>query len=37
MLIESGKMLEMPIVDHVIVGIRGVSSIKSLHPDLWST
>jgi len=37
MLIEAGKMLEMPIVDHVIVGIRGVSSIKSLHPVLWST
>lgn len=36
MLIDAGKMLEMPIVDHVVVGTRGVSSLKSLHPDLWS-
>lgn len=37
MLIEAGTMLEMPILDHVIVGARGVSSIKSLHPELWSS
>lgn len=37
MLIEAGNMLELPILDHVIVGVRGVSSIKSLHPELWST
>jgi DNA repair protein RadC len=37
MLIEAGTMLEMPILDHVIVGTRGVSSIKSLHPELWSS
>jgi DNA repair protein RadC len=37
MLIESGKMLEMPILDHVIVGARGIASIKSLHGELWST
>lgn len=37
MLIEAGKMLEMPIVDHVVVGARSVSSLKSLHPDLWSS
>ncbi len=36
MLIEAGKMLEMPILDHVIVGTRGISSIKSLFADLWS-
>jgi len=37
MLIESGKMLEMPVLDHVIVGARGIASIKSLHGELWST
>jgi DNA repair protein RadC len=37
MLIEAGKMLEMPILDHVIVGSRGVFSIKSSHPELWSS
>ncbi len=36
MLIEAGHMLEMPILDHVIVGSRGVCSIKSLHPELWT-
>ena len=37
MLIEAGKMLEMPILDHVVVGARGFVSIKSLHPELWSS
>lgn len=37
MLIEAGKMLEMPILDHVVVGARGVFSIKSSHPELWSS
>jgi DNA repair protein RadC len=37
MLIEAGKMLELPILDHVIVGTRGITSIKSLYPDLWSS
>lgn len=36
MLIEAGKMLELPILDHVIIGARGLTSIKSLHPELWS-
>jgi DNA repair protein RadC len=35
MLVEAGQMLEMPILDHVIVGTKGVTSIKSIHPDLW--
>jgi len=35
MLIEAGQMLEMPIFDHVVVGERGIVSIKSLHPELW--
>lgn len=36
MLIEAGKMLELPVLDHVIVGARGFASIKSLHQELWS-
>ncbi len=35
MLIEAGQMLELPVLDHVIVGVHGVSSIKALHPGLW--
>jgi DNA repair protein RadC len=34
-LIEAGKMLEMPVLDHVIVAVKGVASIKSLHPEMW--
>lgn len=35
MLIEAGQMLELPILDHVVVGTKGVTSIKLLHPELW--
>ena len=35
MLIEGGQMLELPILDHVIIGERGTASIKALHPELW--
>lgn len=35
MLIEAGQLLELPILDHIIVGRRGISSIKSMHPELW--
>ena len=34
-LIDAGNMLEMPVLDHVVVGNRGMISIKSLHPELW--
>lgn len=37
MLIEAGKMLELPVLDHVVIGARGILSIKSSHPELWST
>jgi len=37
MLIEAGKMLELPVLDHVVVGTKGVVSIKSMHPELWSS
>ena len=36
MLIEAGKLLELPVLDHVVVGSRGFLSIKTLHPSLWS-
>ena len=35
MLIEAGQLLELPVLDHIIIGMRGISSIKSLHPELW--
>jgi len=35
MLIDAGKLLELPVLDHIVVGARGVVSIKSTHPDLW--
>ncbi len=35
MLIDMGKTLEMPILDHIIIGTRGTSSIKALYSDLW--
>lgn len=34
-LIDAGNLLEMPILDHVVVGSRGTLSIKSLHQELW--
>lgn len=34
-LIEAGLLIEMPVLDHVVVGIRGTISIKSIHPELW--
>jgi DNA repair protein RadC len=37
MLIGAGKMLELPILDHVVVGTQGILSVKTLHPNLWSS
>jgi DNA repair protein RadC len=34
---EAGQLLELPVLDHIIVGKRGFMSIKSLYPDLWQT
>lgn len=34
-LIEAGKMLELQVYDHIIVGANGFASIKSLNPSLW--
>jgi DNA repair protein RadC len=35
MLIEIGASLELPVLDHIIIGARGIASIKALHPSLW--
>lgn len=35
MLIEMGKTLEMPILDHIIIGAKGFASIKSQFPEFW--
>jgi len=37
MLVEAGNLLELPVLDHVIIGARGFVSIKSQYPDLWQT
>ena len=34
-LIEAGHLVEMPVLDHVVVGSRGIVSIKAIHPELW--
>jgi DNA repair protein RadC len=34
-LIEAGKMLELEVLDHIIIGINGIASIKALNPSLW--
>ncbi len=34
-LIEAGEMLELPILDHIVIGLNRYESIKSRHPDLW--
>jgi DNA repair protein RadC len=35
-LLDAGRLLECPLLDHIVVGANGVASIKSLRPDLWS-
>lgn len=35
LLVEAGQLLELPLLDHIVVGVNKVVSIKSLHPDLW--
>jgi DNA repair protein RadC len=34
-LIEAGEMLELPVLDHIIIGLNRFESIKSRYPDLW--
>lgn len=35
MLIEAGALLELPLLDHVVVGTNRVVSLKAIHPELW--
>lgn len=35
MLVEAGSLVELPVLDHIVVGTRGIVSIKSSHPDVW--
>ncbi len=35
LLIEAGQLLELPLLDHIVVGLNRVVSIKSMHSDLW--
>jgi DNA repair protein RadC len=37
MLVEAGSLLELPVLDHIIIGSRGFVSLKSQYPDLWQT
>ena len=34
-LIEAGEMLELPLLDHIVIGLNRFESIKSRYPDLW--
>lgn len=34
-LIEAGEMLELPVLDHIVIGYNRFASIKSQYPDLW--
>lgn len=34
-LIKAGKLLGVTVIDHIIVTVNGISSIRELHPELW--
>lgn len=34
-LIEAGRLLELPIFDHIVIGMNSMASIKAMYPDLW--
>lgn len=34
-LIKAGKLLGVSVIDHVIVTVNGISSIRESHPELW--
>lgn len=34
-LIEAGQFLELPLLDHIVIGMNSMASIKAMHPDLW--
>lgn len=35
-LLKAGKLLQVPVVDHIIVSFRGEYSIREMHPHLWT-
>lgn len=35
-LIKAGRLLGVTVVDHVIVSVNGISSIRESHPELWT-
>ena len=35
LLIKAGKLLGVPVMDHIIVSYKGEASIRELHPSLW--
>lgn len=34
-IIEAGKLLDIRVLDHVIIGLNGFTSIRQKHPSLW--
>jgi len=36
-LVDSGRILDIPVLDHLIITPEGWSSIKALHPNIFST
>jgi DNA repair protein RadC len=35
-LIEAGQLLQIPVVDHIIVSVKGIRSVREYYPYLWS-
>jgi DNA repair protein RadC len=35
-LLKAGKLLGVPIIDHIIVSFKGECSIREVHPYLWT-
>ena len=35
-IIEAGKLLDIRVLDHVIIGLNGFTSIRQKHPSLWA-
>lgn len=34
-LVKGGKLLGVTVIDHIIVTVNGISSIRESHPELW--
>ena len=35
-IIEAGKLLDIRVLDHVIIGLQSFTSIRQTHPSLWA-